>query len=72
MVIMARRSDLIDQVVTGMREKGLSAEGVVTDITDVDTTAALIARLRPFDVFVNMALPAIIPAPIPSQMILMR
>ena len=54
-VIMARRSDLIDQMVTAMQEKGLSAEGVVADITDVDTTAALIARLRPFDVFVNSA-----------------
>ena len=38
-----------------MQEKGLSAEGVVADITDVDTTAARIARLRPFDVFVNSA-----------------
>ena len=54
-VIMARRSDLIDQMVTAMQEKGLSAEGVVADITDVDTTAVRIARLRPFDVFVNSA-----------------
>ena len=54
-VIMARRSDQIDEVVTAMQEKGLSAEGIVGDVTDVDATAALIARLRPLDVFVNSA-----------------
>ncbi len=54
-VIMARRSDQIDQVVKAMQEKGLSAEGIVGDVTDVDVTAALFARLRPLDVFVNSA-----------------
>ena len=54
-VIMARRSDQIDQVVKAMQEKGLSAEGIVGDVTDVDATAALLARLRPLDVFVNSA-----------------
>jgi NAD(P)-dependent dehydrogenase (short-subunit alcohol dehydrogenase family) len=54
-VIMARRSDQIDQVVTAMQKKGLSAEGILGDVTDVDATAALLARLRPLDVFVNSA-----------------
>jgi NAD(P)-dependent dehydrogenase (short-subunit alcohol dehydrogenase family) len=54
-VIMARRSDQIDQVVKAMQEKGLSAEGIVGDVTDVDVTAALFAQLRPLDVFVNSA-----------------
>ena len=54
-VIMARRSDQIDQVVKAMQEKGLSAEGIVGDVTDVGATAALLARLRPLDVFVNSA-----------------
>jgi NAD(P)-dependent dehydrogenase (short-subunit alcohol dehydrogenase family) len=54
-VIMARRSDQIDQVVTAMQKKGLSAEGILGDVTDVDVTAALFARLRPLDVFVNSA-----------------
>ena len=54
-VIMARRSDQIDQVVKDMQEKGLSAEGIVGDVTDIDVTAALFARLRPLDVFVNSA-----------------
>ncbi len=54
-VIMARRSDQIDQVVKAMQEKGLSAEGTVGDVTDVDATATLLARLRPLDVFVNSA-----------------
>ena len=54
-VIMARRSDQIDQVVKAMQEKGLSAEGIVGDVTDVDVPAALFARLRPLDVFVNSA-----------------
>ena len=54
-VIMARRSDQIDQAVRAMQEKGLSAEGIVGDVTDVDVTAALFARLRPLDVFVNSA-----------------
>ena len=54
-VIMARRSDQIDQVVKAMQEKGLSAEGIAGDVTDVAATAALLARLRPLDVFVNSA-----------------
>ena len=54
-VIMARRSDPINQTVTAMLKKELSAEGFVGDITDVDTTAALIARSGPFDIFVNSA-----------------
>ena len=45
-VIMARRSDLINQTVTAMLKKELSAEGFVGDITDVNITAALIARSR--------------------------
>jgi hypothetical protein len=33
-----------------MQKKGLSAEGILGDVTDVDATAALLARLRPLDV----------------------
>ena len=50
----ARRSDLIDQVVTTMHGKGLLARACCR-YHDVVTFAALITRLRPFDVFVNSA-----------------
>ena len=56
-----------------MHAKGLLAEGLVADITDVVTFAALITRLRPFDVFVNSAgLAGTHRHSIQSQMILMR
>lgn len=54
-IIMARRSSQIDDIVRQMRDAELSAEGIVGDISDTTAMAKTIDSLRPLDVFVNSA-----------------
>lgn len=58
-VLAARRSDLLDQVATKVREAGGSAVPVVTDLTDDSSLTRLLDRTRaevgPVDILVNNA-----------------
>ena len=54
-IIMARRAEQIDEVVAAMTSSGLSAEGLVGDLGNVEATSAAIDAIRPLDVFVNSA-----------------
>src|SRR4051812_4881944 len=53
--IAARTAGDIERVVNEMAEAGLSAEGVVLDITDSETVAAFVGDVEPFQVLVNSA-----------------
>ena len=54
-IIAARRQPQIDDAVRHMTDAGLSCEGMVLDIAELDNMSATIAALRPLDVFVNSA-----------------
>ena len=54
-VLAARRRASLDAAVAALREKGLSAEAFVLDVTDIHATAAALAEVAPFDVLVNSA-----------------
>ncbi|MGC6454155.1 MAG: SDR family NAD(P)-dependent oxidoreductase [Candidatus Puniceispirillaceae bacterium] len=54
-IVMARRRDQLDEVVSAMTSAGLSAEARIGDLSDIEATAAVIEALRPLDIFVNSA-----------------
>jgi NAD(P)-dependent dehydrogenase (short-subunit alcohol dehydrogenase family) len=53
--LCARSTGEIDEATAALRGKGLKAEALPADVTDVDVFAALIAARPAFDVFVNNA-----------------
>ena len=54
-IVMARRRDQLDEVVSAITSAGLSAEARIGDLSDIEATAAVIEALRPLDIFVNSA-----------------
>ena len=54
-VLAARRQAELDAAVAGLRERGLSAEALVLDVSDIDASAEAITAHGPFDVLVNSA-----------------
>jgi 2-deoxy-D-gluconate 3-dehydrogenase len=52
-VVAARGRERLDEAVAAMRRRGLSAEGHVLDVTDIDALPAFFARTGPLDVFVH-------------------
>ncbi len=54
-VLAARRQAELDAAVTALREKGLSAEALVLDVSDIAASAAAVEAHGPFDVLVNSA-----------------
>ncbi len=53
--LVARNADTLAQVTAEMTAAGFHATALPLDITDLDTTAAAIARHGPFDILVNSA-----------------
>lgn len=53
--LCARSTGEIDEATAALRGKGLKAEALPADVTDVDVLAGLIAARPAFDVFVNNA-----------------
>ncbi|MGC6485852.1 MAG: SDR family NAD(P)-dependent oxidoreductase [Candidatus Puniceispirillales bacterium] len=53
--LAARRGDVLDSIVDAITAKGMQAEPLVMDITDIAATAASVAEHGPFDVLVNSA-----------------
>ncbi|WP_341862447.1 SDR family oxidoreductase [Gymnodinialimonas sp. 57CJ19] len=54
-IIAARGQAAVDGAVAEMTEAGLSAEGVVLDITDIDAMGAVVAGMGRLDVLCNSA-----------------
>ena len=54
-VLAGRRADALDTVVADMLGAGFSAAALPLDITDLEATAAAVARHGPFDILVNSA-----------------
>lgn len=54
-IIAARGQEAVDGAVAEMTEAGLSAEGVVLDITDIDAMGAAVAGMGRLDVLCNSA-----------------
>jgi NAD(P)-dependent dehydrogenase (short-subunit alcohol dehydrogenase family) len=53
--IMARRKDMLDDVISAMRAAGFAAEGIVADISDIEAMKTAIMGIRPLDILVNSA-----------------
>ena len=54
-IIMARRKDMLDDVISAMMTAGFTAEGIVADISNIEAMKATIMEIRPLDIFVNSA-----------------
>ena len=54
-VLVARTTSEVDEVVQAIRRDGGTAEAVTLDITDSDAMKEVIAGLEPFDILVNNA-----------------
>ena len=54
-VLTARRTGPLDDVVAAMTAKGWSARAMALDVADVDTAAKMVADEGPFDILVNSA-----------------
>ena len=54
-VMVARGREALEAAVAEMAAAGLSAEGMVADITDLAATAALVERIGPVDILCNAA-----------------
>ena len=54
-VLAARRKPELEQAVTALVEKGLSAEARVLDVADVEASVQAVEDMGPFDVLVNSA-----------------
>jgi NAD(P)-dependent dehydrogenase (short-subunit alcohol dehydrogenase family) len=53
--IMARRKDMLDDVISAMTAAGFAAEGIVADISDIEAMKTAIMGIRPLDILVNSA-----------------
>ena len=53
--IMARRKDMLDDVISAMTAAGFAVEGIVADISDIEAMKAAIMGIRPLDILVNSA-----------------
>ncbi len=53
--LVARREDALQDTVEALAAKGLKAQGLPCDVTDLEKTAALVAGHGPFDILVNSA-----------------
>ena len=53
--IMARRKDMLDDVISAMTADGFAAEGIVADISDIEAMKTAIMGIRPLDILVNSA-----------------
>ena len=54
-VLAARRTDRLDDIITQMHARGWSARAVTLDVTDVKATRAMVAAQGPFDILLNSA-----------------
>ncbi|MEO1493522.1 MAG: SDR family oxidoreductase [Pseudomonadota bacterium] len=54
-VLAARRQAELEAAVVALQAKGLSAEALVLDVSDIAASAAAVAEHGPFDVLVNSA-----------------
>lgn len=54
-VLAARRTDRLEDIVTQMQSRGWSARAVTLDVTDVNATRAIVAAQGPFDILLNSA-----------------
>jgi NAD(P)-dependent dehydrogenase (short-subunit alcohol dehydrogenase family) len=52
---MARRKDMLDDVISAMTAAGFAAEGIVADISDIEAMKTAIMGIRPLDILVNSA-----------------
>ena len=53
--LAARRTDILEEIVTEMQTNGMNARMAVVDISDIQATSQLIKEQAPFDVLVNSA-----------------
>lgn len=54
-VVAARRLELLEELVSALRERGHTATSVAMDIADVEATSATLASLGRFDILLNSA-----------------
>jgi len=54
-VLAARRVEKLQEAVEAMQKHGWSASARALDITDIESTASLVAPEQPFDIGVNSA-----------------
>jgi NAD(P)-dependent dehydrogenase (short-subunit alcohol dehydrogenase family) len=54
-VLAARRAEKLADIVAALRDRGLSAQAMTLDITDVEATRTALGAQDPFDIMVNSA-----------------
>jgi NAD(P)-dependent dehydrogenase (short-subunit alcohol dehydrogenase family) len=53
--LLARTSSEIEELAAAIRARGLSAQGLALDVTDIEATRAALACAAPFEILVNNA-----------------